>query len=414
MGTGMETTWFWIIAVALAAGVAAWLIRSMTRAHDAAAPGAAKDVEVYKDQLAEADRDLARGTLSDADAARVKTEIARRLLEADRTLQAQTATAARAPSRTSVWIAMALVVAAIGSTFLIYSRIGAPWYSDLPLAQRLADADTAMANRPSQAEFEAAAPTFVQPQIPDDFAALMDQLRAAVDPATATDLTGLGLLAQNEARLGNFTAAIAAQTRLIAVKAKTATAADHTALAEIMIFAAGGMVSREAEEELKKVLTLDPENGEARYFSGLMFVQGGRFDRGFALWQPLVEDSPPDAPWLPDLRAQIEDVAYLAGVNFTLPEGMKGPSEDDVTAAAEMTPEERQAMIEGMVNQLSERLASEDGEVEDWNRLIRSLTVLNRMEEAQSAYDESRKRFKGRASELSFLRLAAVESGLKP
>jgi cytochrome c-type biogenesis protein CcmH len=85
-----------------------------------------------------------------------------------------------------------------------------------------------------------------------------------------------------------------------------------------------------------------------------------------------------------------------------------------MAAAAEMSPEDRQAMIEGMVAQLSERLAAEGGDVEDWERLIRSLAVLERLGEAQTIYDEAKVKFEGRPAELSFLRMAAVESGLNP
>ncbi len=74
-----------------------------------------------------------------------------------------------------------------------------------------------------------------------DFAELMEKLRAAVDPATATDLRGLELLARNEAALGNLAAAEAAQRRIIAVKGDAATAEDHAALAEVMIRAAAAM-----------------------------------------------------------------------------------------------------------------------------------------------------------------------------
>ena len=49
-----------------------------------------------------------------------------------------------------------------------------------------------------------------------------------------------------------------------------------------------------------------------------------------------------------------------------------------------------------------------------WNRLIRSLAVLERKDEAQKIYDEARARFEGHAAELSFLKQAAVESGLAP
>ena len=110
---------------------------------------------------------------------------------------------------------------------------------------------------------------------------------------------------------------------------------------------------------------------------------------------------------------RIGDVALRAGVNYTLPD-LKGPSAGDVAAAAEMSAEDRQAMIEGMVAQLSDRLATEGGPVEDWDRLIRSLAVLERLDQAQAIYDEAKLRFEGRPAELSFLRLAAVESGLLP
>jgi cytochrome c-type biogenesis protein CcmH len=85
-----------------------------------------------------------------------------------------------------------------------------------------------------------------------------------------------------------------------------------------------------------------------------------------------------------------------------------------MAAAGEMNAEERQQMIEGMVAQLSDRLASEGGSVEDWNKLIRSLAVLERLPEAQKIYDEARAKFAGQTAELSFLKQAAVESGLTP
>ena len=240
----------------------------------------------------------------------------------------------------------------------------------------------------------------------------MVKLRAAMAERPG-DARGLELLSRNEAALGNFAAAAAAQRQLMAAKAGAVTAADHAALAEIMIVAAGGYVSPEAEAELVAALKIDPRNPTARYYSGVLFADVGRFDRTFALWQPLLDEGPADAPWIAPIRAGIEEVAMRAGVNYTLP-ALTGPSAADVSAAADMTPEARKTMIEGMVAQLSDRLATEGGTVEDWNRLIRSLTVLERRAEAQVIYDEAKTRFAGQDAELSFLRLAAVETGLSP
>jgi cytochrome c-type biogenesis protein CcmH len=58
-------------------------------------------------------------------------------------------------------------------------------------------------------------------------------------------------------------------------------------------------------------------------------------------------------------------------------------------AAAEMAPEDRAAMIEGMVAGLAERLATEGGPPEDWARLITAFGVLGRGEQAQAVYDEA-------------------------
>lgn len=398
---------FWAVALLAAVAVAALLIQALRRGRAEAATAEA-DLAVYKDQMAEIARDLARGTIGADEAERLRAEIGRRVLDLDRQRGADSRTSEAPVAPVAVLVAATI----LGGTLAGYWYLGAPGYPDLPVERRLAAADERMANRPSQAEAVAVAARMPPPEADPEFLRLMDALRTAV-AERPDELRGLELLARNEAALGNFAAGEAAQRRLIELKGMQATAEDHAALAEILIAAAGGYVSPEAEAELQQALALDPTEGLARYYAGLMFVQGGRYDRGFALWRDLLETGPADASWIEPLRAQIEEVAWRAGVRYSLP-AQRGPSAGDMTAAAEMSPEERQAMIEGMVAQLSDRLASEGGDVEDWNRLIRSLAVLERLDQAQAVYDEAKVRFAGRPAELSFLRLAAVETGLNP
>jgi cytochrome c-type biogenesis protein CcmH len=405
---GMGELGFWVVATAISAAVAVVLLAALRRA-TGPGPAAMQDIQVYKDQLAEVERDLARGTIGADEAQRLRTEVSRRLLEADRAL-AKDALPLREGSAV---LPTVMVLVAVAASLGLYIWLGAPGYPDLPLKERLAFSDQRMASRPSQAEAVAAAPKPAPPaDLDPEFMGLMEKLRSAV-ASRPKDLPGLELLSRNEAVLGNFAAAETAQRQLIAVKGAAVTAADHAALAEIMIGAANGYVSPEAEAALVAALQLDPANPTARYFSGLMFSQAGRFDRTFVLWRALLEEGPPDAPWIAPIRAAMEEVAYRAGINYQLPPE-RGPSQADIEAAANMTPEERQAMIEGMVAQLSDRLASEGGAVEDWGRLIRSLAELKRVDEAQEIYDEAKTRFAGRDAELSFLRLAAVETGLTP
>lgn len=407
----METAAFWAAAGGIGLAVAALFLMALRRARAEIAAAADFDLKVYRDQLAEIDRDLARGTLPPEEADRLRTEVSRRLLDADRNAQSAT----RQASTGGIAVAAAVILALIGSSYWVYLRLGAPGYPDLPLATRFAMSEEMRANRPSQTEMEAEAaairPAPIEPEA--DFAVLMDRLRQAVADRP-DDARGLELLASNEARLGNLTAAREAMENLIRVKGDSATAADHAALAELMIMAAGGLVSPEAEAELTRALTLDARNGTARYYYGLMAAQVGRFDRTFALWRPLLDEGPADAPWIAPIRAQIEDVAMRAGVQYELPEAVPGPDGAAVAAAEDMSPEDRQAMIEGMVAQLGERLATEGGTVEEWARLISSLSVLNRKEEAQEIYAEALMRFEGSPSQQSFLREQALNAGLTP
>jgi len=403
----MQDWAFWAAAGILVLAVAAILLQSLRRGAPLVA-AEAMDIRVYRDQLTEVERDVTRGTLSAEEAQRVRSEVGRRLLEADR--RATTAGAQRPGATGGMAAAVSLIALTMAGAVSGYLWLGAPGYPDVPLAKRLAEADASMKNRPSQAGTVARAPK-VTPAVPDaEFATLMEKLRTAV-AARPSDLVGLELLARNEAGLGNLVAAEAALRQLIAARGEASRAEDHASLAEMLIRAALGYVSPEAEAELIRALEIDPGNGAARYFSGLMFAQGGRYDRTFALWSGLLADGPEDAVWIAPIRAQIAEIADRAGVNYEAPPA-RGPGADDVAAAAGMAAEDRQAMIEGMVAQLSDRLATEGGPAEDWARLITSLSVLERQDEAQTIYAEAQSRFAGRTVELSFLRQTAVEAGL--
>jgi cytochrome c-type biogenesis protein CcmH len=71
-------------------------------------------------------------------------------------------------------------------------------------------------------------------------------------------------------------------------------------------------------------------------------------------------------------------------------------------------------MIEGMVAGLAERLAAQGGPPEDWARLVRSLGVLGRGDEAAAIRDEARQAFAGDAAALALIAAAAREAGLEP
>ncbi len=401
---------FWISAAAMIAMVALVLVQALRqgRAQPLAAPGA-EDMGVYRDQLTEIDRDLSRGTLAAAEADRLRTEVQRRMLDADRaaTKVKPAVTGASFPPTASV------VVVVLAAALAGYYWLGAPGYPDLPLSARIAQADDLYQHRPSQAQAEAAQPAFVPDAKADPkMLELMTKLRNAM-ATRPDDMVGQSLLARNEAALGNFVAARKAQEAMVRIKGDVATGEDLATLAEAMIYAAGGMITPETEAVLKRCLTVEPHNGSARFYVGLMFAQVGRPDETFKFWQPLLAEGPADAVWIAPIRARIAAVAAEAGINYTLPPVSKGPDAAAVAAAAQMTASDRQAMIRTMVDGLEARLKSEGGPVEDWAKLITSLGVLEDMDGAQTAYDAAQVAYVGKPGELAALRAAAVQAGIE-
>jgi len=399
---------FWILATGLSLAVAALIARAALTASGGAG-AAGSDVPVYRAQLAEVDRDLARGTIGPDEAGRLRNEIARRLLAADDARRSAAAT------RTGGGIAaIVLSLATAAGALALYASLGAPGYGDQPLAERLERARVLRDTRPAQAEVEAQVEQRTPEGVSEEFLTLMERLRTAVKDRP-TDLQGLRLLARNEAALGNFRAAHAAQTRLVDLLDEEATAQDWSDLGEMLVFAAGGRVSPEAEDAFSQALRIDPRNGAARYYTGLMMMQTGRPDLAFRLWDRLLREGPPDAPWGPPIRARIAEAAMLAGVDYTPPPPAaagRGPTREDVEAAEEMTAEDRQTMIEGMVQSLSDRLAAEGGPSEEWARLISALGVLGRLDEARAVRDEALGVFGSSADDLAVIRRAAQAAGL--
>ena len=243
------------------------------------------------------------------------------------------------------------------------------------------------------------------------FMNLMEKLRATVE-ARPDDLRGLGLLAENEAKLGNFAAAREAQTRVLEIKGDAANEIDLLTAIDIMVFGAGGYVSPEAEVLIRRLVQIAPESGAGRYYAGLTMAQNGRPDQAFPIWRRLLESSKPQAPWVPVIRAEIGGIAAAAGIDYN-PPPLSGPSAADIAAAQDLSDEDRLAMIQGMVEGLAARLASDGGTPEEWARLISALGVLGETERATAILGEARSVFAESAEAISLIEGAAAQAGLQ-
>ena len=412
---------FWILtgfATLAMAGLLALVV--LRNRNGSGEPAAAYDLRVYRQQLKDLDRDVVRGIVAPVDAERLRTEIARRILAADAQVQAAEATGETPNGPARLGAALLILVIGLG-TATLYLRLGAPGYEDLGLERRVELSRQLAATRPTQSAAEANLPPAPAVEVEPNYQKLVEELRAAT-ASRPDDPRGQNLLAEHEARLGNFKAAYQAKARYIELQNGDIEMDDLVDQAELMVIAAGGYVSPEAEELLRQALSVEGNNGRARYYVGILMGQIGRPDRGFQIWAEALREGPAGAPWIRAIEAQMEDMAAYAGVNYrpiTPPpaaEGtaLPGPDAAAVAAAQDMSSEDRQAMIENMVSGLAARLATEGGSPEEWARLIAALGVLGRDDEAKEIYAEAQEKFTNDAAALATLQQAMTRVEAQP
>ncbi len=364
-----------------------------------------QDADVYRDQLAALDKDLARGIVTGAEYDALRAEIARRLLATDD---------APAVALHQTRRKRGLMIGIVGSVLVggaVYAFVGAPTRPDAPLDLRKDQAAAALFNLPDQATLDAPRPDFAAVGIDDAYRAQIQILRDAL-VARPDDLRGFTLLARAESRLGDFPAAHKAQRRILDIKGDLATAEDWGLYTEYLLLASDEQFSAQARDALRETLRRNPQSGLARYRSGQLQLQTGRPDIAFSIWADLLDQSAESAPFVPAIRAQIDRVAVMAGFpNYEQPRP-RGPDLDAIADAENMSPQDRAAMIEGMVAGLADRLANDGGPAQDWAQLIRAFGVLGQTEQAAAVYGEARSVFAGRPSDLQQLDQAAQAAGV--
>ncbi|MEM7056498.1 MAG: c-type cytochrome biogenesis protein CcmI [Pseudomonadota bacterium] len=352
--------------------IAAPLITRRTDAlnHDQA------DSQVFRDQLAEVDRDLARGAISPEEAEGARIEVSRRLLKADRESKTRSGLSP-GPKGLSRAAAVIVLVAVPALALSLYAELGQPGLPGQPLEERI----TAASARLSQAEAESRAALDPAPPITDEeLAEHLSRLEEIV-ATRPNDPEGQRLMGITQLRVGRYVAAREAFDRYLDL-ADQVSADTHASHAEAMVLAADGYVSREAGDALQQAFRKDPENRTARYYAGVALAQSGRFAEAIQLWQRLRAELPEGSQVALTLDALLADARGRLAMTVR-----PGPNQEDIEAAGQMTPEERAQMIAGMVARFETRLTSQGGEVEDWVRLMAMYMQLQRPEDARRIYD---------------------------
>ena len=347
------------------------------------------DINVYKDQLDEIERDLDRGLLDEAQADAARIEIKRRMLTvAD---QAEVAKKGLVSDRTTSGLSsnlglIAVVVVALpAAAFALYLHLGRMGQPDQPLASR--PTQSQMASEPDQSGLRS----------------VTEQLAKKLE-ANPDDMRGWMLLGRSFISLGQFTDAAGAYGRAYGLSGQDAEIGAE--YAEALSLAANSTITGVARD----VLAADPLNAKARFYLSMAKAQDGDTRGALQGWVDLLAISPSDAPWYGIVSQQVARAGQELGIDLatvqpspgmaaladearkqrpqTMPvpdASAPGPSQADVEAAGEMSGEDRTAMIRSMVERLAERLKDNPDDKAGWQRLERAYRVLGETEKADEA-----------------------------
>lgn len=343
---------FWIAAAFLTLLACLPLLLPLARRNAAPTDDSGFDVAVYRDQLAELDRDAARGAISETEAAEARAEIGRRILKASAPTELEAARKPRAQgfSRLGRLVASAAVLAVPLASWGIYAAIGSPSLPAQPLSARLEK------NPAENTVFE-----------------LIARAERHLE-ANPGDGRGWEVIAPIYQRIGRYQDAAAAYGN--AIRLTGSTASREIGLGEALTAASGGAILPEAGAAFARALALEPRNPKARFLAAAALAHEGRRAEAAVAFRALLDDLPEGSPWRPTVAGAVSDLEGR-------PE--PGPTAEDVEAAGLISDKDRAGMIGEMVTGLDERLRRNPDDPEGWQRLVRSYAVLNRADDAADA-----------------------------
>lgn len=394
----------WVILACLTAIVLLVLLRPLAAARPQDRAPEAFDAAVYRDQLGEIESDRARGLIGETEAEAARIEIARRLLQADSKERASDgAKAGGSPARAAmICVGAALPLLALG-LYLVY---GSPRLPDQPLAVRLQD-----------------------PASDQNIEALVARVEARLRerPEEGEGWEVIAPVYMGWRRYADAAEAYAQAIRLLGESPKRLSGQGQA-----LVLANNGVVTEEARRALERAVELDASLVEPRVLIAIAKEQDGQFAAAIEDWRTLLAKEKGDAPWREMVEKRIAaDEARLAGKPVAgdagepaaeagkpapagpAPSSQGRPSAADIAAAQSMSPADRQAMVQRMVEGLAAKLEQQGDDLGGWLKLVRAYSVLDRKDEAMKALARAKSQFSGNTQALEQLDALAAELGLK-
>lgn len=239
------------------------------------------DLAVYRDQLAEIERDYGRGLIAEPEAEAARIEVSRRLLaaaDADGVpLQVPGALLRRRAASMLALVGIPLLAAGM------YFSLGSP---DLP-----------------------GAPLAARPKEGMDVAVLVQRVEAllAQNPG---DGRGWEVIVPFYLNVGRNDDALKAQQNALRILGPSSE--REATLGETLVAVSKGVVTPEARAAFDRAIAMSAKNPKALFFLGLAAQQANKPDEARAIWSSLLESAPTDDSWAFYARFQIEQLGKKA------------------------------------------------------------------------------------------------------
>lgn len=290
---------FIILAIVMmAVGVAIVLVPLLRTRRRADIDRAGANLGILKDQLAELERERARGAVGAEHYAEAKAELERRVLdEAQAGPAAGSGQGARAKgevvrSNWSARVAAAVVAVAVPvGASLIYARFGDFGAFDPVIAQSQGDEGHAMA--------------------PEQIGKMIESLKARLEKEPENP-NHWSTLARTYYSMGRFPEAAEAYAKLVKLVPDNADIlADY---ADSLAMAKGRQLAGEPMALVNKALQLDPKQWKALAMAGTEAFDRNDFKAASGYWERLLETLPPDAPIAEQIKSSIADARMRGGM----------------------------------------------------------------------------------------------------
>lgn len=365
-----------------------------------------------RQQLASLQKEAAAGMIEQSEVALARREIEARVLAAAK--EGETEVKNGSDKIRLLGLATVVALVTIGSAVL-YGIVGSP---RMPGAQMPATPLPVATLNNSSPNISGNATTG-QPVASVDTMIANLAARLEDDPE---DAEGWRMLGWSYFQTENYLGAVEAYSRAVALDAT-----DPIILSvygEAVVRSEDGQVSDRALGIFHQALALDPVDPRARFFQGMALEQRGDPHGAVTLWLEILDSAPADADWAPGLRDRIAELAPAAGIDLTKEpawgqsevatnDTFRGPSASDIAAAQQMNQDDRQAMIQGMVDGLAARLEDDPNDIEGWARLIRSYTVMNDAKAAKDALERAAQLLGRDSAAFGVIELSANELGVR-